>query len=85
MALITLHAVQAATVNRHHGALHVYQIVLTQLFGVPFQSKIVPHWVRFAQTELLHTTSTLVRWATAAHAPSPRAVTARSISCTSAA
>jgi hypothetical protein len=30
VSLVTLHAIQAAAVNRHHGALHVNQIVLAQ-------------------------------------------------------
>lgn len=33
---ITLHAVETAAVNRHDGALHVDEIVLTQTASVPF-------------------------------------------------
>ena len=32
MALVTLHTIQAAAVNCHHGALHINQIVLAQSF-----------------------------------------------------
>jgi hypothetical protein len=51
VALVALHAVQAAAMNRHHGALNVDEIVLTQLFWNPFQSKIVPHHNTPPQTQ----------------------------------
>jgi hypothetical protein len=41
VTLIALHAVKTAAMNRHNRALHVNEIVLTQLLS--FQSKIVPH------------------------------------------
>jgi hypothetical protein len=41
MALVALHAVQTAAVDRYHGALHINQIILAQVPS--FQSKIVPH------------------------------------------
>jgi hypothetical protein len=34
MAGVALHAVETATVNRHHGALHVDEIVLAQLLAI---------------------------------------------------
>jgi hypothetical protein len=40
MTLVALHAVQTAAVNRYHGALHVDQIVLTQLFLNPFNQRL---------------------------------------------
>ena len=36
MAGITLDSVEPATVNRHDGALHVDEIVLTQTASIPF-------------------------------------------------
>jgi hypothetical protein len=36
VAGVALHAVQPAAVNRHHGALHVDEIVLAQLLAMSF-------------------------------------------------
>jgi hypothetical protein len=41
VALVTLHAIEPAAMNRHDRALHVNQIILAQLLS--FQSKIVPY------------------------------------------
>jgi hypothetical protein len=35
MPLVTLHAIQAATVNRYDGPLHIDQIVLAQALSFP--------------------------------------------------
>ena len=43
VALVALHAVKPAAVNRNDCALHINQIILAQLLS--FQSKIVPHEV----------------------------------------
>ena len=40
VTLVALHAVQPAAVDRYHGALHVDQIVLTQLFLNPFNQRL---------------------------------------------
>ena len=40
VALIALHPIEAATVDGHHGALHVNKIVLTQLFLIPFNQRL---------------------------------------------
>jgi hypothetical protein len=37
VALVTLHAIQAATVNCHDRALHIYQIILAQLLSFPIK------------------------------------------------
>ena len=37
VALVTLHAVQTAAVDRYHGALHVNQIILAQLLSFPIK------------------------------------------------
>ena len=37
VALVALHAVQAAAVNRYHGTLHVNQIILAQLLSFPIK------------------------------------------------
>ncbi len=37
MALVTLHTVKPAAVNRYHCALHVYQIVLAQVLSFPIK------------------------------------------------
>ncbi|HWK11797.1 MAG TPA: hypothetical protein VNR64_17180 [Vicinamibacterales bacterium] len=42
MALIALHAVQTAAVDRYDRALHINQIVLAQILSF-LKSKIVPH------------------------------------------
>jgi hypothetical protein len=44
VALVTLHSIKSAAVNRHDRALHVNQIILAQLLS--FQSKIVPYFTR---------------------------------------
>jgi len=44
VALVTLHAIQSAAVNRYDRALHIYQIVLAQMLSF-LQSIIVPHQV----------------------------------------
>jgi hypothetical protein len=44
VACVALHAVQTAAVDRHHGALHINEIILAQLLARPFiQTNIVPH------------------------------------------
>jgi len=43
VASVALHAVKSAAVNRHHGTLHVNQIVLAQLLEVLSQTTIMPH------------------------------------------
>ena len=44
VAGVALHAVEPAAVNRHHGALHIDEIVLAQLLAfLSFQTNIVPH------------------------------------------
>jgi len=40
-------------VDRDDGTLHINEIVLTQLFFCPFQSKIVPHHNAVPQTQPL--------------------------------
>jgi hypothetical protein len=37
MALVALHAVQTAAVDRYHSALHVNQIILAQLLSFPIK------------------------------------------------
>jgi hypothetical protein len=37
MALVALHTVKPAAVNRYHRALHVYQIVLAQVLSFPIK------------------------------------------------
>jgi hypothetical protein len=37
MALVALHAIKPAAVNRYHRALHVYQIVLAQVLSFPIK------------------------------------------------
>jgi hypothetical protein len=37
VALVALHAVKPAAVNRYHGALHVNQIVLAQILSFPIK------------------------------------------------
>src|SRR3954471_13550587 len=37
VALVALHAVKAATVDRHDRALHIYQIILAQLLSFPIK------------------------------------------------
>ena len=51
VALIALHSIETAAMDSHYSALHVNEIVLTQLFFDSFQSKIVPHDYGNPQTE----------------------------------
>jgi hypothetical protein len=37
VALVALHAIQTAAVNRHHSALHVDQIILAQVLSFPIK------------------------------------------------
>jgi hypothetical protein len=37
MALVALHAVKTAAVNRHNGPLHINQIILAQLLSSPIK------------------------------------------------
>jgi hypothetical protein len=37
VALVALHAVQTAAVDRNHGALHIDQIILAQLLPFPIK------------------------------------------------
>jgi hypothetical protein len=37
MALVALHAVQTATVDRNHGALHIDEIILAQVLSFPIK------------------------------------------------
>jgi hypothetical protein len=48
MALVTLHAIQTATVDRHDCPLHINQIVLAQMLSF-LQSKIVPRLTPFCK------------------------------------
>jgi hypothetical protein len=48
VALVALHAVKTAAVDRNDCALHINQIILAQLLS--FQSKIVPHELPHPQT-----------------------------------
>ena len=43
VAGVALHAVKTATVNRHHGALHVDEIVLAQTASSPFIKQTLCH------------------------------------------
>ena len=43
MALVTLHAIETAAVDRHDSTLHINQIVLAQMLSC-LQSKIVPRF-----------------------------------------
>jgi hypothetical protein len=41
VALVALHTVKPAAMDRHDGSLHINQIILAQVLS--FQSKIVPY------------------------------------------
>ncbi len=48
VTLVTLHTVQPTAVDSHDGALNINQIVLAQLFSVPFNQRLchIMAWLR---------------------------------------
>jgi hypothetical protein len=48
MALVALHAVESAAMDRHDGSLNINEIVLTQLFLNPFNQRLchIRAWFR---------------------------------------